>query len=158
MSLYVVDLAELKAVIGSNDAELRDRVLTELSEYHDPQVLRAIIAGGPFDENKAVDYFGALESICEVIGGKGVYNCEFRFGNDDFDHTELVDRLNDGRILPQSDGAGWGYWSFEDCTSTLADFEEEGYPDEEDEDPYLPIWCLREASDTQKDLVGFWAG
>ncbi|MGX1805727.1 DUF7691 family protein [Nocardia sp. NPDC055321] len=155
MHLYLLDLAELKAVIGSKDEELLIRILAGPLDDTDTQLFHAIIQGGPFDPEEAEGYVDALEIICRAIGGEYIHDKNFWFSRRDFDHYELVNGLNDGSLLPQAEYSGWGYWSKEENAEELAALEEE---DDLDDDPYGLIECMRESVAANKDLICFWGG
>ncbi|WP_063006285.1 DUF7691 family protein [Nocardia salmonicida] len=162
MHAYLVDWAELKAIIGSNNEKLLDQLHSYECERQDAQVFRAIIEGGPFDPDRAEDYVDALESICEAIGGEFIIDVGFRFSNDDFDEYELVNGLNDGSILPMAEGGGWGYRSKAACAEAFEETDDDneyGYVDEDEDeydDPYSVTECMRAAWEAKKDLVCFW--
>ncbi|MFD3707186.1 hypothetical protein ACFWUP_28960 [Nocardia sp. NPDC058658] len=111
LHVYLVDLAEVEAVIGSKDEKFLNRLIAELSDDHDPadgccepcdlpdcagpdceecdpcedarhpRALRTIFDGGPFDEDHADAYISALELICADIG-RDIGDASFWFGYD----------------------------------------------------------------------------
>ncbi|MEU0540423.1 hypothetical protein ABZ319_11165 [Nocardia sp. NPDC005978] len=153
LNVYLLDLIELEAVIGSGNEEFLGRLLAEAPD-HDPEcgfcepcessdcegpdceeceycedaqlphALRTIFAGGPFNEVYAHAYVAALESICQELGtSAGEVN--FWFGYDGLPDVILTLASSmDGRDpFPYTEDNGWGHIGKQGCADQLAEWE-----------------------------------
>ncbi|WP_433566844.1 DUF7691 family protein [Nocardia sp. CA-151230] len=176
LTVYAVDLDDLVAVIGSNDEETLNQYLAHLPETHDPRccvkgitscewvdpnVFRAIFAGGPFQVEYAEDYVKALEVICRSLG-PSVYDMEFHFRSAPDDIVELATEMNLDGPFPQAEWRGWGSWAKEGCAEELAELEADGddEPTDYDDSDYAfhRLNLLYASKRTDKDLIGFFSG
>ncbi|WP_297626801.1 DUF7691 family protein [Nocardia sp.] len=123
--------------------------------------LRTIIAGGPFDEERAGNYVEALELICRQLGPY-VGDATFWFGNDDLPF--VIEDLATGMVgqppFPKSERNGWGVMSKKSCTEELEYWEGKVAEDPDYSDGYgeLVVEWLRASKAANKDLIGFWGG
>lgn len=153
LQVYLVDLADLEAVIGSGDEEFLRRLLADLPE-HDaedeccepcgdpecegaeceecylcedaqaPHALRAIFAGGPYTESHAHAYVSALESICAELGS-GIGDVSFWFGYDGLPDVilSLAADMDGQGPFPSTEENGWGHIGKQSCAEQLAEWE-----------------------------------
>ncbi|MFF2392152.1 hypothetical protein [Nocardia sp. NPDC058114] len=185
LHVYLVDLAELAAEISSRDENLLNRILAlkpeELSATCDrdddvnpgelnTHALRAIFAGGPFDEEHAEGYVVALKLICDQLGPY-IGDVGFYFRDDLPTPIEMLttgmmeeDPFPGTPSLAESFGFaedhGWGHMSREDCAEELEHWESAVADDPNCYNGFgTPIveW-LRASKKAGKDLIGFWAG
>ncbi|GAB3212421.1 DUF7691 family protein [Nocardia tengchongensis] len=181
LHVYFLDLAELEAVVGSKDEKLLDRILkrsrlsvTFRSTGQDNHVernktaLRAIFAGGPFEEGLAENYIEALELICDALAADGG-DVQFRFGDRYLPEAleDLATSMMGEDPFPSVPGLaasfnaaernGWGYMSKESCAEELEEWAGHVPDGPDDLDGYLIDW-LRESKTAGKDIIGFWGG
>ncbi|WP_227996177.1 DUF7691 family protein [Nocardia australiensis] len=152
LNLYLVDLDAVDAMVGSGDQSHIDRIAGECAEElaasdgscadriaagapTAAEALATVIEGGPFEHRYANDYLDAYESICSVIG----VDLDTVWGPFEFDWPARVDkgltalgirvgvrmfagtRLPGG--LPDSNHAGFGSWTEQDCLDALQQWE-----------------------------------
>ncbi|MFE6922963.1 hypothetical protein ACFVAV_18185 [Nocardia sp. NPDC057663] len=183
LHVYSLDLAELQAVIGSEDEKLLNRILargrdhllvTLPSEDQDGHVernkdaLRAILAGGLFEEQLAEHYVEALELICDELASDGG-DVQFRFGDKylPFVIEDLATSMMGEDPFPDTPGLaasinaaewnGWGHMSKKDCAEELEEYAGYTPDDPNDLGSWVVAW-LRESKAADKDLIGFWGG
>ncbi|MFJ9365879.1 hypothetical protein ACIRRA_15885 [Nocardia sp. NPDC101769] len=186
--MYLADLTELEAVIGSNDEEFLNRLLATLPDHdpddgccepcespdcegadceecyrceeaQHPQALRTIFAGGPLDEDYAHAYVSALELICENLG-RGIGGVNFWFGYKGLPDV-ILDLASDmdGDPFPSTDSNGWGHLGKESCAELLAKWEAiAAGPDDHGGYADCIVEWFRQSTAAEKDLIGFWAG
>ncbi|WP_405137602.1 hypothetical protein [Nocardia sp. NBC_01388] len=140
--------------------------------------MRAVIDGGPFEEEHAIDYLEAVENICVHLGGESFDDPTFNSGwisrvNRAFDDMalaietyDILERYPYLLGLPEIGAldvpAGGGYWSNEDCVLTVtqretADVAVVNSLDQEllnEVEQY--VWCCGEAKNAGKDIVAIW--
>ncbi|MCX5207144.1 hypothetical protein OG897_37785 [Streptomyces sp. NBC_00237] len=155
LSLFLVDPAKVRSVIGSGDDKLRrmmgGRFKAEFPRHDDYfaseieqgaptryDALRAVIAGGPFDERFGFQYGYAYEMVCR-FHGRWLDNSGFspfrgswletvdeglqQIGVTavevtDFNYGSLPSELPGPEFVPC-----YGEWSAEDCQKALAQWE-----------------------------------
>lgn len=185
LNIYLVDLAELVAVVGSEDNERLDRILAwepdalllgfDADDRDDhvernKDALRKIFAGGPFVDDDAEHYVEALELICEELGGPPFSGARFRFGSGDL--PSIIEELASGMMeedpfpdapdlaesIEIAEGNGWGHMSKEDCAEELDHWERAVAEDPDYCAPFGPriVEWLRRSKEVEKDLIGFW--
>ncbi|MGV9412509.1 DUF7691 family protein [Nocardia sp. NPDC003693] len=188
LHVYLVDLAEIEAVIGSKDEEFLERLLAELPNHdpsegccepcdaadcegaeceecyrcedaQHPQALQAIFAGGPFEENHADDYVSALELVCEDLGPYiGDVNFWFGYKRLPEEILSLASDM-DGDLFPFTDSCGWGSIGKESCAELLPEWEANAAgPDDHGGYADPLATWFRRSVTEKKDLIGFWAG
>ncbi|MFD6358203.1 DUF7691 family protein [Nocardia tengchongensis] len=174
LHVYLVDLAELEAVVGSKDDGLLNQVLAggrlsvtfQISDQEghierNKDALRTIFAGGPFDEDRAEHYVEALELICRQLGPY-VGDVNFRFGNGSL--PSVIEDLATGMMgkapFPMTEWNGWGFMSKKACAKEVRQWERRVAKDPDYLNGYgepIADW-LRESKTAKKDLIGFWGG
>lgn len=153
LNVYLVDLVELEAVIGSKDEEFLNRLLVDLPDHdpaagccelcdpsdcegpdceecfhcedaQHPQALRTIFAGGPFDEDHAHAYISALELICQDLG-TSAGETSFWFGYDGLPDVilSLASNMDGEDPFPSTEDNGWGHIDKESCAEQLPHWE-----------------------------------
>ncbi|WKG08255.1 hypothetical protein QX204_24765 [Nocardia sp. PE-7] len=186
LNVYLLNLADLTAVVGSADEKLLDQILTSEPEVlllgferddqddhveRNKEALRKILAGGPFEEEHAAHYGEALQLICEELAGPGYSGVEFVWWDEGLPSVveTLASSMDDEDPFPNapalaeslsvSEDNGWGHLSAKECIEILG----HGLEQQLAEDPdYLdgygePILVwLRESRTSGKDLIGFW--
>ncbi|MFI6867721.1 hypothetical protein [Nocardia sp. NPDC050406] len=187
LNVYLLDLTELEAVIGSKDDAFLDRLLVDVPQ-HDPEddccdpcdqpdcegpdcedcylcedaalplALRAIFAGGPFNENHAHAYVSALESICADLGNS-VGETNFWFGYDGLPDVivSLATNMDGEDPFPSTEDNGWGHIDKESCAEQLPEWEALAASPDNDYADTIVEW-FRESTMANKDLIGFWFG
>jgi len=82
LTVYLVDLAEIKAVIGCKDPSIIDGVEVVIREEYDDEdtiansvALRHLIMGEPLDADNAPHYWCALGHICRFKGEELLPDC-----------------------------------------------------------------------------------
>ncbi|MGW4632144.1 DUF7691 family protein [Nocardia sp. NPDC004415] len=177
LHVYLVDLAEVRAVIGSHDEQRLSRVLAaapaaslgndDRRAARSEQALRAIFAGGPFTADFAEYYIDALESICDELSEDGG-EVEFRLTDPHlpFAIECLATNLTNLDPFPDIPGLassfnrarwnGWGHLSNQECASELEQWANY-IPGDDDLGDHLVEW-LRMSKAADKDLIGFWSG
>ncbi|GAB2505114.1 hypothetical protein GCM10027167_01310 [Nocardia heshunensis] len=165
MQVYLGDKAQLEGVIGSKDEALLSRLLDAgdgTGDAIDPKVLRAIIDGGPFDEEDADEYTAAMHLICSVLGGQSIDSVVFHFQS----CPDIVDIFYDWAfedLLPEPEDSGCAIWTKEsnaeqldernaDNGAELIDENSEG-PDRDEVDE---TYWMSESKLAGKDLIFFW--
>ncbi|MGV9662910.1 DUF7691 family protein [Nocardia niigatensis] len=188
LHVYLVDLAEVEAVIGSKDEEFLGRLLAELPKHdpgdgccepcdaadcegadceecyrcedaQHPQALQAIFAGGPFEEDHADAYISALELICEDLGPY-IGDASFWFGYKGLPE-EILSLASDmdGDLFPFTDSTGWGHIGKESCAELLPEWEANAAGPDDHGGYAAPLATwFRRSVTEKKDLIGFWAG
>ncbi|MGV9411084.1 DUF7691 family protein [Nocardia sp. NPDC003693] len=169
LHVYLVDEAELKAVIGSKDEAFLNRLLAKNSrelavtfdlddqEAHIGNVrtaLRTIFAGGPFEEEHAEEYTEALELICADLGP---YIDDLLFHWD----GDMIDLLYDRPfedLLPRPE---WNGCSSQDKKYNIETIDE-WIAEQEAEIDWAEVdqqirW-MYESKCANRDLIYFWGG
>ncbi|MFI6866583.1 hypothetical protein [Nocardia sp. NPDC050406] len=161
MQVYLGDKAQLEGVIGSKDEALLSRLLDAAAteDAVDPKIFRAIIDGGPFDEDDADEYTAAMYSICSILGGQSIDSVVFHFRS----CPDIADIFYDWAfedLLPPPEGSGCAIWTKENNAEELAertadtgtDVNDGGEGDEVDDE----IHWMNESLLAGKDLIFFW--
>ncbi|MET9486631.1 hypothetical protein [Nocardia sp. NPDC006630] len=158
LHVYLADLDELAAVIGSRDERLLNRVLAKLPDPAGlgPVLVREIVEGGPFRHETSKLYVEALELICAELGSY-LDDVGFRFTYAPDDIIELAHEEFDAGPWPEPEDAGWGAWGKESAAEWLAELEADDDGDDDD-DGYTEhrLMWLRASKEANKDLIGFW--
>ncbi|MEU8140231.1 DUF7691 family protein [Streptodolium elevatio] len=153
LSLFIVDPALPRAVIGSGDVRTRraiggrfKRDMAHDDEYFASEIeagaptlyeaLTAVVDGGPFGATHTFQYGYAYRMICAFHGRRVVGNSfsPFRFGwlarVDEGLKSIGVDAVQVSEFgyglpspLPQTDLPGHGVWSPQDCAAALTQYE-----------------------------------
>ncbi|MFR9751618.1 hypothetical protein ACL02S_11330 [Nocardia sp. 004] len=198
MHVYLVDSDVIEEAIYSEDTELFEAIIADWSdddgddessgnesdgddedwddegEDLDPEIaLRALIDGGPFEEEYGRSYLEAYESICDHFGE---YFCDITFHlgwqpkvNEAF--AELGMELSMNHLLfggactcvfPAPDWGGDGCWTKEECAKALEQWEASDPAVRAALDPAVlkDVEChvgwLRESKRTGKDIYVVW--
>ncbi|MFD6353696.1 DUF7691 family protein [Nocardia tengchongensis] len=165
MEVYLGDMAQLEAVIGSKDDALLSRILEAGGGGVEPEIFRAIVNGGPFTDDDADDYTAAMEFLCLHLGGENIASVEFSFG-DDPDITDLFYDWAFEDQLPEPESSGCGTWSKESAAEHLDEWLEDSGADFIDQDSgemdwdevRQDTWWANQSKVAGKDLFFFWGG
>lgn len=167
MQVYLGDKAQLEGVIGGKDEALLSRLLAAGDgadeDAIDPEIFRAIINGGPFDEEDADEYTAAMHLICSILGDQSIDSVVFHFQS----CPDIVDIFYDWAfedLLPEPEGSGCAIWTKESNADELderiedkgADFidEDSGEIDRDEVDD--ETYWMNESRLAGKDLIFFW--
>ena len=145
MQFYLVDLEELKKVLGSGDQSLLDRLDIDEEDEEGRRRAKELIEGTSLSDEDGSEYGYALEKIVEGMGCEWVSVEEFedlRFGEFNGPLEWIVDS-GSPITLPDSDDFPYvGYRELDDMKEDLAtapredDDEDDNHYQEEDEDDY----------------------
>lgn len=184
MSFYLVDMAAVDRVVGSKEADYYNRITADWPPDDDDQdeddedflsehaALRAVIDGGPYEDQYWSDYLDAYQLICAFFGtpltewgtfwiselqpfdeGLAALNMGVRF----------TDFVSGGTF--SADMAGCGEWGPGGCREALRQWESSSAEQRAGLDPVVleriekSVEWMREAQlRGDRTIVAFWMG
>ncbi|MFJ9371544.1 hypothetical protein ACIRRA_45145 [Nocardia sp. NPDC101769] len=191
MNVYLVDIATVEAAIGSKDDALFEAIT---KHWHDAgeeddrecgcggvkldarSALRAVINGGPYDEDCGYAYLEACESICAHFGediDQEVFHHSFQrtldeafgeLGMWDEGRIDLLYSFREHHGLPDPEWADGGSWSKEYCAEELEQWNNSDPAVRATLGEYVlrdvesRVNWMRASKAADKDIMVFWAG